>query len=122
MKQKYIRPMAGKAHIGAIIVEQDYKGEYERFALTPDEFKEQFPETYEAFGPINQPNSDTISPLVHIWFAPCEVGDDTWNKFFTDMASGLPESDIAIGNIATVREDFFGVLSPLLLALQPISQ
>lgn len=119
MKKKYDRPMVLEAHIPAILVERDYEGKYERFALTPDEFKVQFPET---FRPINQPNSDTISPLVHIWFAPCEVGDDTWNEFFTDMKVGLPNSDIESGNLATIREDLFGVLSPLLLALQPVSQ
>ena len=121
MKMKYDRPVARAAHIPAILVERDYKGEYERFALTPDEFKAQFPETYETFG-IAEANSDTLKPLVHIWFAPCEVGDQTWNKFFTDMESGLPDSDVESGNVATIREDFFGALSPLLLALQPISQ
>ena len=63
----------------AILIERDYKGEYERFALTPEEFKEEFPETVaKGTWPIVESGTDTIAPLVHIWFEPCTVGDDNW--------------------------------------------
>lgn len=94
-----------KIGIKAILVEMDYKGCYERFALTPDEFKEEFPETFEHFGPIEESNSDTIRPLVHIWFEPCMVGDGSWENFFTDMEEGLPESDIESGNLAYIDKN-----------------
>ena len=95
-----------KIGIKAILVERDYKGEYERFALTPEEFEKEFPETYKDFGPIEESNSDTIRPLVHIWFEPCVVGDDVWHRHFNDMDWGLPESDRVSGNLAYIREDF----------------
>lgn len=96
--------------IPAILVERDYKGEYERFALTEEEFQREFPETYAHFGPIKNSNADTLRPLVHIWFCPCFVGDEVWTRFFTDMADGLPDSDIERGNLATVNKDLFGEL------------
>ena len=91
-----------KIGIKAILVEMDYKGYYERFALTPEEFEKEFPETYERFGPIEGEDSDTISSLVHIWFEPCVVGDGSWHRHFTYMACGLPESDIESGNLAYI--------------------
>lgn len=91
-----------KIGIKAILVEMDYKGYYERFALTPEEFEKEFPETYEHFGPIEEENSDTVKSLVHIWFEPCVVGDGAWERHFTDMANGLPESDIESGNLAYI--------------------
>ena len=96
--------------IPAILVERDYKGEYERFALTETEFQREFPETYARFGPIEKSDADTLRPLVHIWFCPCFVGDEVWKRFFTDMADGLPDSDIESGNLATVNKDLFGEL------------
>ena len=99
-----------KDAIPAILVERDYKGEYERFALTEEEFRTEFPDTYARFGPIEKSDADTLRPLVHIWFCPCFVGDEVWNRFFTDMAHGLPDSDIESGNLATVNKDLFGEL------------
>lgn len=96
--------------IPAILVERDYKGEYERFALTEEEFQREFPETYAHFGPIEKSDTDTLRPLVHIWFCPCFVGDEVWNRFFTDMSDGLPNSDIESGNLATVNKNLFGAL------------
>lgn len=90
----------------AILVERDYKGTYERYALTPEEFKNEYPDTYEKLFITGESNTDTIGPMVHIYFEPCVVGDDAWNTFFTDMTWGLPESDIASGNHAYIREDF----------------
>lgn len=86
----------------AILVEMDYKASYGRFALTPDEFEKIFPDTFKTFGPIEESNSDTLKPMVHIWFAPCVVGDSTWERHFTNMEWGLPESDIDAGNSAYV--------------------
>lgn len=94
----------------AILVELDYKASYSRFALTQEEFQTRFPETYYIFGPIVESNSDTLKPLVHIWFEPCCVGDDKWTTFFADMADGLPESDIKAGNLAYIDIEKFGKL------------
>ena len=94
----------------AILVELDYKGSYQRFALTPEEFKARYPETYETFGPITESNSDTLKPMVHIWFQPCNINDDKWTTFFSDMEDGLPQSDIDCGNLAEIRLDEFGEL------------
>ena len=92
----------------AILIERDYKGIYERFALTSDEFMNVFPETAKKCSwPLQMADSDTIQPLVHIWFCPCFIGDDQWNRFFTDMTFGLPYSDINSGNLAFIREDLF---------------
>lgn len=91
-----------KIGIKAILVEMDYKGYYERFALTLEEFEKEFPETFKHFGPIEEENSDTIKSLVHIWFEPCVVGDGAWERHFTDMEWGLPESDIESGNLAYI--------------------
>ena len=98
----------------AILVELDYKGSYSRFALTPEEFAKEYPETYQEFGPIDKANSETLRPMVHIWFAPCKVMDQKWQMFFTDMASGLPECDVRSGNLANVDEDKFGALKRFL--------
>ena len=80
----------------AILIERDYKGIYERFALTPDEFIAEFPDIAN----ITTQGTYTISPMVHIWYSPCIVGDNMWNLFFTDMTWGLPDTDINIGNLA----------------------
>lgn len=101
--------------IAAILVERDYKGYYERFALTPEEFIKEYPEVLEGENPENIKNylfmkesdSFTIQPLVHIWYQPTYVGDENWNTFFTDMSDGLSESDIEEGNLAYIREDLW---------------
>ena len=61
MKMKYDRPVARAAHIPAILVERDYKGEYERFALTPDEFKAQFPDYNKI--PVFKDGKLTVLPV-----------------------------------------------------------
>lgn len=83
-----------------VLVERDYKGEYERFALTETQFFEEF-----GFIPVCS-GTETLSPFVHIWFEPnvC-VGDSEWETFFTDMEEGLPQSDVENGNLAYVRAD-----------------
>lgn len=98
----------------AILVELDYKGSYSRFALTEEEFKKEYPETFESFGPIEQADTDTIKPMVHIWFCPCKVGDEKWKRHFTDMEYGLPESDIESENLAYVDPEKMGELKKYL--------
>lgn len=83
-----------------ILVELDYKGNYERFALTEAEFKRFYPNTYQTLG--CEEGSDTLKPLVHIWFKKTRIGSANWINFFTDMAWGLPESDIENGNLAYI--------------------
>lgn len=94
-----------------MLVERDYKGCYERFALTFDEFQNEFPEITESEENWkNSSGSYTLYPLVHIWYCPCIIGDPMWNLFFTDMYWGLSEGDIEDGNDAYIREDLFGEL------------
>lgn len=92
----------------AILVERDYKGEYERFALTPDEFRKTYLQDDSEKNGLQEDNSGTftIQPLVHIWYQKTQIGSDLWNQFFSDMSWGLPESDIVNGNLASIREDF----------------
>ena len=91
----------------AVIIEIDYKGSYERFALTPEEFSEVF-KNYILEGmsePAREGSTFTFRPLVHAWYMLTEVGSINWNEFFTEMACGLPESDVRSGNIARVSLD-----------------
>lgn len=93
--------------MNAILVERNYKGELERFALTTEEFKEE----YCVYSPVlarlslETSGSFTLSPMVHIWYQPAEVGSDTWNRFFTDMTWGLSQGDLDNKNYAFIRED-----------------
>lgn len=87
----------------AILVELDYKGCYERFALTEFEFKKYYPDTYKTLG--CDEGSDTLKPLVHIWFKKTMTESEDWIKFFTDMSWGLPESDIESGNLAYIEPE-----------------
>ena len=91
----------------AVIIEIDYKGSYERFALTPDEFSEVF-KYYIPRGmskPAPEGSTFTLRPLVHAWYMLTEVGGVNWNEFFSERACGLPESDVRSGNIARVSFD-----------------
>ena len=98
----------------AVLVEMDYKGYYKRFALTVEEFKERFPETVDALGePSEEGCSDTIKPLVHIWYMIANVNSPLWVSFFTDMTWGLPDSDIESGNLAYIDLDECESLRPL---------
>lgn len=87
-----------------VIIERDYKGEYERFALTLDDYN-----IFASDIILQEPNtigcSCTIRPMVHLWYQLTEIGSKEWNLFFSDMAWGLAESDIEKGNLATIRED-----------------
>ena len=98
-------------HLLAVLVEYDDHGYYERLALTPDEFKKQFPEVVEyCGGKIIDSDTWTLKPLVHIWYCPVKVGDEMWRTFFSDMSWGLPESDIESGNLAYILDEDFGEL------------
>ena len=91
----------------AVIVEIDYKGSYERFALTPDEFSEVF-KNYILEGmsvPTREGSTFTLRPLVHAWYMLTEVGSLTWNEFFSERTCGLPESDAHSGNYAYISLD-----------------
>jgi hypothetical protein len=112
-RKPYCKPTVGNANISAILVERDCYGRYERFALTPEEFGKMFPGAAEGF------KGTTLKPSVHIYFEPCAVGDEAWNKFFTDMKWGLCEEDIEAGNTAMIRADFFGELRPALNVVAP---
>ena len=89
--------------MNAILVELDYKGVYERYVLTPEEFDREFPGVLECNeNQIIESGTYTIKPLVHIWYCPCKIGDKSWTSFFTYMEDGLPDSDVNSGNIAYV--------------------
>lgn len=118
-----------KIGIKAILVEMDYKANYGRFALTPEEFEKEFPDTYKNFGHFDGVvntlkgdelssfeycDSDTLRPMVHIWFCPTNIGSAVWENFFTDMAWGLPESDIEAGNLAYIDKNQMQSLSKYL--------
>lgn len=90
----------------AVIIEIDYKGYYSRFALTLDEF-EKYYRTKDPDIPPPDINgqSHTCRPLVHMYYKIAAIDSHEWNRFFTDMKYGLPESDITNGNLASVDLD-----------------
>lgn len=90
-----------------VLVERNYKGFYERFALTQEEFYRTYPDaaTDENEGDF------TDKPLVHIWFKKTEIKSPEWIRFFSDMTYELPASDVDSGNIASIRYDLFQSLS-----------
>lgn len=87
----------------AVIIERDYKGCYERFALTVKEFSNAFPSCPE---PCDEWISYTIRPMVHLTYILAEINSEIWSSFFSDMSLGLPDSDVESNNIATVRLDY----------------
>lgn len=93
-----------------VLVEEDYKGEYARFALDPHEFYRCYPFAPEA---TREGDTYTLRPMVHIWYRSVAIGDPAWKQFFTDMASGLPDSDIANRNLAYID---WNALDDVLLA------
>lgn len=108
----------------AILVERVYKGEFERFALTPEEFQREYGEglniiARDTEGCWSAGAVHTVKPMVHIWFCEVAVGDDDWQRFFTDMADGLSKGDLEAGNLAYVREDLFGELKKYFPKAQP---
>ena len=92
----------------AILIERDYKGHYERFALTPEEFQHQFTARFKHMpAPDKTGASCTLSMQVYIWYRIATVGDPEWTRFFSDMSYGLMLSDVISGNLAIIREDLF---------------
>lgn len=85
-----------------VLVERDYKGEYERYILTKEDFKKDFP----VITPSTESDTHTYKPFCHIWFKMPETADEV-HTFLTDMEDGLPESDIDNGNVAYLRNDMF---------------
>ena len=83
----------------AIIIEEDYKGHYERYALTREDFADAFPDSP---APTREWESDTLRPLVHICYTETEINSPLWETFFTDMTWELPDSDIENGVLAYV--------------------
>lgn len=87
-----------------VIIELDYRGSYSRYALTIQEFNEEFEERLKENmpSPIDQGTSYTLKPMIHVWYELVEFGSPHWKKFFTDMEYGLPEGDIQNGNLAHI--------------------
>jgi len=90
-----------------MLVERDYKGIYERYALTFDEFAMEYPVLWSDIKQKKSilQDSYTEQPLVHIWYCPTSVGSTEWIRFFTDMSWGMSESDIEQKNFASIRLD-----------------
>ena len=84
----------------AVIVEEDYKGSYKRFALTNSEFLALYSDYIDKdnmIPPAIDPHAHTLKPMTHIWYKIVEVGDSSWTEFFTDMTWGLSEMDKECG-------------------------
>ena len=100
--------------IKAILVERCADGEYERLAVTPEEFD-------LALSPmlLGKKAEQITDRWVTIYFDPynfvrCRgavVGDDSWVRFFADMSYGIPEIDAADGIRSVVRIDLMGILA-----------
>lgn len=102
--------MSNTSGIQAILIERNYKGSHERYALTMEEFKERY--GYYLQEGMSMPkdgdfDSYTLAPMVHIGYTLTTVGSSLWNTFFTDMSYGLTEGDIEEGNLAYIRESLF---------------
>lgn len=93
-------------NIPAVLIELDYKGYFQRYALTPEEFQKEFAERLAGDMPAPvgaDAETYTLRPMVHIWYCNATVGDDLWNTFFTDMEWGLSEGDISSDNLAYIE-------------------
>lgn len=94
-----------------VLIEIDYKGCYERFALTPEEFKRLYKDVRPDIPcETEDGNTYTFRPLVHMWYMLTDIGSAEWCNFFTDMSWGLPQSDIDDDNLSFVAEEKFGEL------------
>lgn len=93
----------------AVIIEENYKGYYKRYALTPDEFYSEFENRLKEDMPYPDevPMNYTLRPMVHLWYKKTQIASNEWNNFFTNMAWGLSDSDIEDGNLAYIAENEF---------------
>lgn len=90
----------------AVIIEVDDKGYYSRYALTVDEFKQEYQnKDPDIPDPTETGDSYTLCPLVHMWYKIADVGTEEWNTFFTDMLWGLTEIDVETKNEAYIDLD-----------------
>lgn len=99
----------------AIIVEEDYKGSYRRFALTNSEFFALYSDYIDKdnmIPPAIDAHSHTLKPMTHIWYKIVEIGDCCWTTFFTDMAWGLSEMDEECGVKASIDYESCYTLRP----------
>lgn len=99
----------------AIIVEEDYKGSYRRFALTNSEFFALYSDYIDKdnmIPPAVDPHTHTLKPMTHIWYKIVEVGDHCWTTFFTDMTWGLTEMDEECGVKAYIDYESCYTLRP----------
>lgn len=90
-----------------VIVQLDYKGSYNRYALTLEEFKNEFEELLEEDMPYPSDRGEayTLRPMVHVWYRLSEVESRYFEIFFTDMSYGLPASDAEDENLAYIDFD-----------------
>lgn len=99
----------------AIIVEEDYKGSYRRFALTNSEFFALYSDYIDKdnmMPPEVDPHTHTLKPMTHIWYKIVEIGDCCWTTFFTDMTWGLTEMDEECGVKAYIDYESCYTLRP----------
>lgn len=102
---EYEKEMTGKG-ITVVLVEIDYKGDFKRYALTQEEFQQEFEKRLEEMpAPDMKGQTFTFRPMVHIWYQQTEIGSELWNTFFTDMEFGMSKGDIENGNLAYVEMD-----------------
>lgn len=94
-----------------IIVERNYKGELERFALTPSEFHNKYGYLTNMEHPSENGASYTLKPMVHIWYKMTFIGSKEWNNFFGDMTYGLSEDAVVAGERAYIRSDLMESLT-----------
>lgn len=98
-----------------VIIERDYKGSFERFALTGAEFFSKYaisnPDMPE---PMQMYQSYTLKPMVHLNYRLTTIGSIEWNRFLSDMQYGLSESDIDNHVKANIRLDLMDSLIPFL--------
>lgn len=101
-------------NIPAVLIEINKKGYFQRYALTPEEFRETFGERLEKGMPKSHTEWQTyeLRPMVHMWYRDAAVGDGLWNTFFSDMEYGLSEGDIKSGNLAYIEHSEMKSLSP----------
>ena len=107
-------------------MELDYKGHYKRYALTKEQFGEEFGDRLNEDMPLpsRRPITYTLRPLVHICYQLSRIHDRDWFSFFFDMESGLPESDIESGNLAYIDETEMpdGQLKELVAAIRELNE